>query len=183
MRSTATCLRGAYLRNRFRELHRVARLGFPDATMCNCFAHGGAARLGRRLSARRDGRRTPPMPGRSISRRARRTSNDIVGDKVDLDAQRDARTAEETGLDAADCRRRCRAGSACRSGQRIALMKLMQARRDGGAAARRASARMSCASEAEPELADVSCRCAASADLDPHDAGLHPMRAVLCADR
>ena len=66
-------LRGAYLGDRFRELHRLARLGFPDTSIRNCFPHGGAALGRRRVSARRHGRRTPRTRGRSISRPARPT--------------------------------------------------------------------------------------------------------------
>ena len=49
-------LSGAYLETDFASFIAWRDWGFPDRTMRNCFADGGAALLRRRVPARRDGR-------------------------------------------------------------------------------------------------------------------------------
>ena len=155
-------LRGAYLETDFASFISWRDWGFPDTSVRNCFpmaalrAADGAFLLGVM------GAHTATA-GQVYFPAGTPDPNDIVGDAVDLDGGVMRELTEETGLTRADVTPET-GWHATPLGQRIALMKVMQAPQE--AEALRARILEFLASQAQPELSDIRI-VRGVGDLDP----------------
>jgi 8-oxo-dGTP pyrophosphatase MutT (NUDIX family) len=144
-------LTGAYLETDFASFIAWRDWGFPDKAMRNCFAMAalrssdGAFLLGVMGSH-------TATAGQVYFAAGTPDPNDIAGDAVDLERGVMRELTEETGLDLADVEPRD-GWHATPLGQRLALMKIVQAREDAETLRARITAFI--AGEREPELAGV----------------------------
>jgi 8-oxo-dGTP pyrophosphatase MutT (NUDIX family) len=144
-------LSGAYSEVDFASFIAWRDWGFPDRSVRNCFAMAalrssdGAFLLGV-MGAHTATAGQVYFPAGTPDR------NDVVGDTVDLDRGVMRELAEETGLTLADVVPEAD-WTAVLHGQRIALMKIVEARANAEALAARIRAFL--ASQRQPELADV----------------------------
>ena len=155
-------LSGAYLETDFASFIAWRDWDFPDKTVRNCFpmaalrAADGAFLLGV-MAAHTANAGHVYFPAGTPD------PNDIAGEAVDLDGGVMRELTEETGLTAADVTPE-RGWTATPLGQRIALMKVMQAREN--AEPLRARIRSFLAAQTQPELADIRI-VRGVGDLDP----------------
>jgi len=144
-------LSGAYLETDFASFIAWRDWGFPDKAMRNCFpmaalrSSDGAYLLGVM------GGHTATA-GQVYFPAGTPDPNDIVGESVDLEAGVMRELAEETGLGPADATPQP-GWYATPLDQRLALMKVVQARQDADALRRRIVAFL--AADAQPELCDI----------------------------
>lgn len=144
-------LSGAYLETDFASMIAWRDWGFPDTTIRNCFpmaalrSSDGAYLLGVM------GAHTATA-GQIYFAAGTPDPNDVVGDRVDVESGVVRELTEETGLDRADVEPEA-GWTATPLGQRIALMKVMQAREPADAL--RTRIRTFLASQQQPELADI----------------------------
>jgi 8-oxo-dGTP pyrophosphatase MutT (NUDIX family) len=144
-------LTGAYLETDFASFIAWRDWGFPDKAMRNCFAMAalrssdGAFLLGIMGSH-------TATAGQVYFAAGTPDPNDIAGEVVDLERGVMRELTEETGLGLADVAPQD-GWHATPLGQRLALMKIVQAREDADTLRARILAFI--ASEAEPELAGV----------------------------
>ncbi len=155
-------LSGAYLETDFASFIAWRDWGFPDASMRNCFpmaalrAADGAFLLGV-MAAHTANAGHVYFPAGTPD------PDDIVGDTVDLGGGVMRELTEETGLGPADVTVED-GWHAVLLGQRIALMKIVEARADAASLRRRVLGFL--AAQAQPELADIHIVRGAD-DLDP----------------
>ena len=144
-------LSGAYLETDFASFIAWRDWGFPDKTMRNCFpmaalrSSDGAFLLGVM------GGHTATA-GQVYFPAGTPDPNDVVGERVDLEAGVMRELLEETGLGPADATAQP-GWFATPLGQRLALMKVVEARQDADTLRRRIRAFL--AADAQPELADI----------------------------
>ena len=144
-------LAGAYLETDFASFIAWRDWGFPDSTMRNCFpmaalrAADGAFLLGQM------GPHTAAA-GQIYFAAGTPDPTDIVGETVDLERGVIRELTEETGLTLADVTPQP-GWTATPLGQRLALMKIVQARED--AEPLRERIRADLARQQAPELADI----------------------------
>ena len=144
-------LSGAYLETDFASFIAWRDWGFPDKTMRNCFpmaalrSSDGAYLLGVM------GGHTATA-GQVYFPAGTPDPNDVVGERVDLEAGVMRELLEETGLGPADATAQP-GWFATPLGQRLALMKVVEARQDADTLRRRIRAFL--AADAQPELADI----------------------------
>jgi len=144
-------LSGAYLETDFASFIAWRDWGFPDKTMRNCFpmaalrSSDGAYLLGVM------GGHTATA-GQVYFPAGTPDPNDVVGERVDLEAGVMRELLEETGLGPADATAQP-GWFATPLGQRLALMKVVEARQDADTLRRRIRAFL--ADDAQPELADI----------------------------
>jgi 8-oxo-dGTP pyrophosphatase MutT (NUDIX family) len=144
-------LSGAYLETDFASFIAWRDWDFPDRTIRNCFpmaalrSSDGAFLLGVMGSH-------TATAGQIYFAAGTPDPNDVVGDTVDLESGVIRELAEETGLGLADVSPEA-GWYATSLGQRIALMKVVQAREN--AAALRERVRAFLAKQAKPELAGI----------------------------
>jgi 8-oxo-dGTP pyrophosphatase MutT (NUDIX family) len=144
-------LAGAYLETDFASFIAWRDWGFPDKSIRNCFpmaalrSSDGAFLLGVMANH-------TATAGQVYFPAGTPDPNDIVGGMVDLEGGVMRELAEETGLGPADVTAQPE-WHATPLGQRIALMKVLQARESADALRRRILAFL--AREAEPELSDI----------------------------
>jgi 8-oxo-dGTP pyrophosphatase MutT (NUDIX family) len=144
-------LAGAYLETDFASFIAWRDWGFPDKSIRNCFpmaalrSSDGAFLLGVMANH-------TATAGQIYFPAGTPDPNDIVGGMVDLEGGVMRELAEETGLGPADVTAQPE-WHATPLGQRIALMKVLQARESADALRRRILAFL--AREAEPELSDI----------------------------
>jgi 8-oxo-dGTP pyrophosphatase MutT (NUDIX family) len=144
-------LSGAYLETDFASFIAWRDWGFPDKAMRNCFpmaalrSHDGAFLLGVMGSH-------TATAGQVYFPAGTPDPNDIVGESVDLGAGVMRELAEETGLGPADATPQP-GWYATPLDQRLALMKVVQARQDADTLRRRILAFL--AADAQPELCDI----------------------------
>jgi 8-oxo-dGTP pyrophosphatase MutT (NUDIX family) len=144
-------LRGAYLETDFASFIAWRDWGFPDRTMRNCFpmaalrSSDGAFLLGVM------GGHTATA-GQVYFPAGTPDPNDIVGESVDLESGVMRELLEETGLGPADATAQP-GWFATPLGQRLALMKVVEAREDAETLRRRILAFL--AADAQPELAGI----------------------------
>jgi hypothetical protein len=168
-------LAGAYLETDFASFLAWRDWGFPDKTIRNCFpmaalrASDGAFLLGVM------GAHTATA-GQVYFAAGTPDPNDLVGDRVDLEGGVMRELAEETGLGPADVTPQP-GWYATPHGQRIALMKVLQARQSAEALRARILAFL--AREAAPELSDIHVARSVD-DLHPR---MPPYVAKFLADR
>ena len=159
-------LTGAYLETDFASFIAWRDWGFPDTTMCNCFAMAALRAADGAFLLGQMGPHTATA-GQIYFAAGTPDPADIVGDTVDLERGVIRELTEETGLTLADVTPQP-GWTATPFGQRIALMKIVQAREDADCAARahpRASSRASrrrscrtCISCARPTISIRACR-------------------------
>jgi 8-oxo-dGTP pyrophosphatase MutT (NUDIX family) len=168
-------LAGAYLETDFASFIAWRDWDFPDKSIRNCFpmavlrSSDGAFLLGVM------GNHTATA-GQIYFPAGTPDPNDIVGGMVDLEGGVMRELAEETGLGPADVTAQPE-WHATPLGQRIALMKVLQARESADALRRRILAFL--AREAEPELSDIHVVRSVD-DLHPR---MPPYVAAFLADR
>jgi len=144
-------LSGAYLETDFASFIAWRDWGFPDKTMRNCFpmaalrSSDGAYLLGVM------GGHTATA-GQVYFPAGTPDPNDVVGERVDLEAGVMRELLEETGLGPADATPQP-GWYATPLDQRLALMKVVQARQDADTLRRRILAFL--AADAQPELCDI----------------------------
>jgi 8-oxo-dGTP pyrophosphatase MutT (NUDIX family) len=144
-------LAGAYLETDFASFIAWRDWGFPDKSIRNCFpmaalrSSDGAFLLGVMANH-------TATAGQVYFPAGTPDPDDIVGGMVDLEGGVMRELAEETGLGPADVTAQPE-WHATPLGQRIALMKVLQARESADALRRRILAFL--AREAEPELSDI----------------------------
>jgi 8-oxo-dGTP pyrophosphatase MutT (NUDIX family) len=147
----AGVLSGAYSEVDFASFIAWRDWGFPDMSVRNCFpmaalrSSDGAFLLGVM------GAHTANA-GRIYFAAGTPDPNDVVGDNVDLEGGVIRELAEETGLAVPDVSPES-GWTAVLDGQRIALMKIVEAQTTADALAERIRAFLS--SQAQPELADI----------------------------
>lgn len=145
-------LRGAYLETDFASYITWRDQGWPGPLLWNCFAQGA-------LRGSDGGYLLGVMGAHTVNAgkiyfpSGTPDPNDRVGDRVDLDASLAREVAEETGLMPSDYRLDD-GWRALFSGQRLALIKIVQL--DAPAAQARERIRAYLAREAEPELSDMA---------------------------
>jgi 8-oxo-dGTP pyrophosphatase MutT (NUDIX family) len=168
-------LTGAYLETDFASFIAWRDWGFPDKSIRNCFpmaalrSSDGAFLLGVMGSH-------TATAGQIYFPAGTPDPSDIVGETVDLEGGVMRELAEETGLGPADVA--VQPGwHATPLGQRIALMKVLQARESADALRTRILAFL--AREAEPELSDIHVVRSVD-DLHPR---MPPYVATFLADR
>jgi hypothetical protein len=144
-------LSGAYLETDFASFISWRDWGFPDKTIRNCFpmaalrSSDGAFLLGQM------GVHTATA-GQIYFAAGTPDPNDIVGETVDLEGGVMRELTEETGLGLADAMPEA-GWTATPLGQRIALMKIVQARETAAALYERVRAFL--ASQEQPELSGI----------------------------
>ena len=144
-------LSGAYLETDFASFIAWRDWGFPDKTMRNCFpmaalrSSDGAYLLGQMGSH-------TATAGQIYFPAGTPDPNDIVGDTVDLEGGVMRELTEETGLGPEDATPQP-GWFATPLGQRLALMKVVEARQDADTLRRRILAFL--AADAQPELIDI----------------------------
>jgi len=168
-------LTGAYLETDFASFIAWRDWGFPDKTMRNCFpmaalrSSDGAFLLGLMGSH-------TATAGQVYFPAGTPDPNDVAGETVDLERGVMRELAEETGLGPADASPQP-GWHATPFGQRLAMMKVVQAREDADTLQRRIRAFL--ARDANPELADIHI-IRSLADLH---SGMPPYVATFLADR
>jgi len=167
-------LAGAYLETDFASFIAWRDWGFPDTTMCNCFAMAALRAADGAFLLGQMGPHTATA-GQIYFAAGTPDPADIVGDTVDLERGVIRELTEETGLTLGDVEPQP-GWTATPFGQRIALMKIVQARED--ATALRARIVADFARQREPELSDIHI----VRSLDDLDARMPPyVRAYLSA--
>ena len=144
-------LAGAYLETDFASFIAWRDWGFPDTTMCNCFAMAALRAADGAFLLGQMGPHTATA-GQIYFAAGTPDPADIVGDTVDLERGVIRELTEETGLTFADVTPQP-GWTATPLGQRIALMKIVQARDD--AESLRERIRTNIARQQAAELADI----------------------------
>lgn len=144
-------LSGAYLETDFASFIAWRDWGFPDTSMRNCFAMAALRSADGAFLLGVMGAHTATA-GQIYFAAGTPDPNDLVGDTVDLESGVIRELTEETGLGLADAAPEP-GWTATPFGQRIALMKIMQARES--ATALRERIRTFLASQEQPELSDI----------------------------
>jgi hypothetical protein len=144
-------LSGAYLETDFASFIAWRDWGFPDKSVRNCFAMAALRSSDGAFLLGIMGNHTATA-GQVYFAAGTPDQNDIAGDTVDLERGVMRELTEETGLGMADVEPQD-GWHLTPLGQRIALMKIVQARQD--AETLRARILAFIASESEPELAGV----------------------------
>ena len=155
-------LTGAYLEIDFASFIAWRDWGFPDTTVSNCFAMAALRTADGAFLLGRMGPHTATA-GQIYFAAGTPDPDDIVGDTVDLERGVIRELSEETGLTLADVTPQP-GWTATPLGQRMALMKVLQARED--AEVLRERIRANIARQQAPELADIHI-VRSVADLDP----------------
>jgi 8-oxo-dGTP pyrophosphatase MutT (NUDIX family) len=144
-------LRGAYLETDFASFMAWRDWGFPDKTIRNCFAMAALRAADGAFLLGIMGSHTATA-GQIYFAAGTPDPSDIVGDTVDLERGVMRELTEETGLGPSDVVTQP-GWFATPLGQRLALMKIIQAHEDAATLVRRIDAFL--AAEAEPELAGI----------------------------
>ena len=144
-------LTGAYLETDFASFIAWRDWGFPDTTMVNCFAMAALRAADGAFLLGQMGPHTATA-GQIYFAAGTPDPADIVGDTVDLERGVMRELTEETGLTLADVTPQP-GWTATPFGQRMALMKIVQARED--AVALRERIRDVLARQQAPELSDM----------------------------
>jgi 8-oxo-dGTP pyrophosphatase MutT (NUDIX family) len=144
-------LSGSYLETDFASFIAWRDWGFPDTTMYNCFAMAALRAADGAFLLGQMGPHTATA-GQIYFAAGTPDPNDIVGDTVDLERGVIRELTEETGLTLADVTPQA-GWTATPLGQRIALMKIVQAREDAIALRERILADF--ARQQAPELSDM----------------------------
>jgi len=144
-------LSGSYLETDFASFIAWRDWGFPDTTMYNCFAMAALRAADGAFLLGQMGPHTATA-GQIYFAAGTPDPNDIVGDTVDLERGVIRELTEETGLTLADVTPQP-GWTATPLGQRIALMKIVQAREDAIALRERVLADF--ARQQAPELSDM----------------------------
>jgi 8-oxo-dGTP pyrophosphatase MutT (NUDIX family) len=144
-------LSGSYLETDFASFIAWRDWGFPDTTMYNCFAMAALRAADGAFLLGQMGPHTATA-GQIYFAAGTPDPNDIVGDTVDLERGVIRELTEETGLTLADVTPQP-GWTATPLGQRIALMKIVQAREDAIALRERILADF--ARQQAPELSDM----------------------------
>ncbi len=144
-------LTGAYLETDFASFIAWRDWGFPDTTMCNCFPMAALRSADGAFLLGRMGPHTATA-GQVYFAAGTPDPADIVGNKVDLELGVIRELTEETGLTLADVTPQA-GWTATPFGQRIALMKIVQAREDAVRLRERILAEL--ARQRAPELSDI----------------------------
>jgi 8-oxo-dGTP pyrophosphatase MutT (NUDIX family) len=155
-------LTGAYLETDFASFIAWRDWGFPDTTMRNCFAMAALRAADGAFLLGHMGPHTATA-GQIYFAAGTPDPADVVGDTVDLERGVIRELTEETGLTLADVTPQP-GWTATPLGQRIALMKILQAREDAVALRERILADF--ARQQEPELSDMHIVRSVD-DLDP----------------
>jgi len=155
-------LSGSYLETDFASFIAWRDWGFPDTTMYNCFAMAALRAADGAFLLGQMGPHTATA-GQIYFAAGTPDPNDIVGDTVDLERGVIRELTEETGLTLADVTPQS-GWTATPLGQRIALMKIVQAREDAIALRERILADF--ARQQAPELSDMHI-VRSLEDLDP----------------
>lgn len=155
-------LTGAYLETDFASFIAWRDFGFPDTTMCNCFAMAALRAADGAFLLGQMGAHTATA-GQIYFAAGTPDRADIVGDTVDLERGVMRELTEETGLTLDDVTPQS-GWAATPFGQRMALMKIVESPED--AATLRERIRANLTRQAEPELADIHI-VRARADIDP----------------
>jgi 8-oxo-dGTP pyrophosphatase MutT (NUDIX family) len=144
-------LTGAYSEVDFASFIAWRDWGFPDTSVRNCFPMAALRSCDGAFLLGQMGAHTANA-GRIYFASGTPDLNDVIGDKVDLDGSVLRELAEETGLGASEVS--VEAGwTAVLEGQRMALMKIVQAPASADVLAGRI--RTFLGSQKQPELADV----------------------------
>ena len=144
-------LSGAYLRTDFASFISWRDWGFPDKSVCNCFPMAALRSADGAFLLGVMGAHTATA-GQIYFPAGTPDPNDIDGNSVNLERGVIRELIEETGLEQADIA--AEAGwFATPLGQRLALMKVVQARES--AAMLRERIRAFLASQEQPELSDI----------------------------
>jgi 8-oxo-dGTP pyrophosphatase MutT (NUDIX family) len=144
-------LTGAYLETDFASFIAWRDWGFPDKTVRNCFAMAALRSLDGAFLLGIMGSHTATA-GQVYFAAGTPDPTDIIGETVDLERGVMRELTEETGLGFADVEPQD-GWHATPLGQRLALMKIVQARQDADTLRERILAFI--ASEREPELAGI----------------------------
>jgi 8-oxo-dGTP pyrophosphatase MutT (NUDIX family) len=144
-------LTGAYLETDFASFIAWRDWGFPDTTMCNCFAMAALRAADGAFLLGQMGPHTATA-GQIYFAAGTPDPADIVADKVDLERGVIRELTEETGLTLTDVTPQP-GWTATPFGQRTALMKVVQARED--AVVLRERIRAFLARQQTPELSDM----------------------------
>jgi 8-oxo-dGTP pyrophosphatase MutT (NUDIX family) len=168
-------LTGAYLETDFASFIAWRDWGFPDKAIRNCFAMAALRSSDGAFLLGIMGRHTATA-GQVYFAAGTPDPNDIAGEAVDLERGVMRELTEETGLGVADVEPQ-HGWHGTPLGQRLALMKIVQARQDAETLRRRILAFI--ASEDEPELAGVHV-VRSRADLLPN---MPPYVAAFLSDR
>ena len=144
-------LSGAYLKTDFASFIAWRDWDFPDTSVRNCFAMAALRSADGAFLLGVMGGHTATS-GQIYFPAGTPDPNDIVGETVDLERGVMRELIEETGLGAADATP-APGWSATPLGQRIALMKVVQARETANALRNRIGAFL--ATQKQPELADI----------------------------
>jgi 8-oxo-dGTP pyrophosphatase MutT (NUDIX family) len=167
-------LAGAYLETDFASFIAWRDWGFPDTTMCNCFAMAALRAADGAFLLGQMGPHTATA-GQIYFAAGTPDPADIVGDTVDLERGVIRELTEETGLTLAEVTPQP-GWTATPFGQRIALMKIIQAREDADSLRARILADF--VRQEAPELSDIHI----VRSLDDLDARMPPyVRAYLSA--
>src|SRR4051812_12123753 len=144
-------LAGAYLETDFASFISWRDWGYPDQSVRNCFPMAALRAADGAFLLAVMGAHTATA-GQVYFPAGTPDPIDIVGNRVDLEGGVMRELAEETGLDHADVEA-APGWYATPLGQRLALMKLVQAH--GDAVSLQARIRAFLASQQQPELADI----------------------------
>jgi 8-oxo-dGTP pyrophosphatase MutT (NUDIX family) len=144
-------LTGAYLETDFASFIAWRDWGFPDKALRNCFAMAALRSTDGAFLLGIMGRHTATA-GQVYFAAGTPDPNDIAGETVDLERGVMRELTEETGLGVSDVETQD-GWHVTPLGQRLALMKIVQARQDAETLRKRILAFI--ASEPEPELAGV----------------------------
>ena len=144
-------LSGSYLETDFASFIAWRDWGFPDTTMYNCFAMAALRAADGAFLLGQMGAHTATA-GQIYFAAGTPDPNDIVGDTVDLERGVIRELTEETGLTLADVTPQP-GWTATPLGQRIALMKIVQAREDAESLRERICGFL--ARQQAPELSDM----------------------------
>lgn len=155
-------LSGAYLETDFASFIAWRDWGFPDKAIRNCFAMAALRSADGAFLLGVMGAHTATA-GQIYFAAGTPDRNDIVGEIVDLERGVMRELTEETGLGIADVTPQP-GWHATPLGQRIALMKVMEAREDADTL--RSRIRAFLAAQEQPELADIHI-VRSVRDLDP----------------
>lgn len=144
-------MRGAYMEADFASFIFWRDSGFPDSSVFNCFAMAALRSADGAFLLGQMGAHTSTA-GQIYFAAGTPDPNDIVGDMVDLERGLVRELTEETGLTLADVEPQP-GWTATHWGQRLALMKVVQARESAAVLRERILAFL--AAQGEPELADI----------------------------
>jgi len=148
---TERCLRGAFFETDYASFIAWRDWGFPDAAAMNCFGQGALCAADKAFILGLMASHTANA-GRIYFPCGTPEPQDVVGDKVDLDANVMREVAEETGLGPDDYEPEP-GWHAMLTGSRIALVKMLQLPERADAVRDRILRHL--ARETMPELADV----------------------------